>query len=547
MTQQEALQFLLSQGYDESEAQALLQTLPPSEIGGQGEVDPSALEAALLKDGKLKQSPFGGLEVPITPAKPPTQLIPDRIEDLAGTTAEPGEPEKEPVEGELTPLQSGLQKQASADPAVVASVTADEQAAIDQADPDARAEANELIAILEAGQEGARYDWVYQALEVGSLDSNEALIRFYEIYTKIEKPQEILTNEDEIVVKAKDILSRGAGNPFVQIAVTSFGQESGNYIPTQMWDNINVLEIQEMMDRYGITSSRAIEIGHVAQQYDLEPLELAELWDNQDIEKLVGGETVFGGVAAEKEDFRILQRGLTDTAQLFNTGLTLYDQSFMMASLHVQNPELAQRLRSDPYSLDALELREVLKAVGGGREGDPQVNWIQTRLAGGFRASAEVDKEAMRNAVQVLADGWNLTGTEGVVANLTAELVSQSIAAAEASLPNPFGPLARGVALTDVIQDRAAHVKRGLRETPEYKDLFQNLQGGESEEEFVRRFENRSQSILGDDVVGAVRNAMRTGNVNTIFQQGLNTPVGDSSTTFQEIIAKNAQVFRDML
>jgi hypothetical protein len=47
--------------------------------------------------------------------------------------------------------------------------------------------------------------------------------------------------------------------------------------------------------------------------------------------------------------------------------------------------------------------------------------------------------------------------------------------------------------------------------------------------------------------VAPVRNAMRTGNVNTIYQQGLNTPVGDSSTRFQEILARNAQVFRDML
>ncbi len=539
MTRQEAVQALVDVGWDRIAAQSMVDTITP---GNADQVDESAIQE-LIATGTIS----GGLPIDrgddlgpgglpaATPSPSPrtpgvTVSVPSR--ELKNTLASGPGPGDDPAGFLIAAVVQDLDPEAPA-------LTAEQQKAIEETPEGTLAD---IAALAESlGDAEFNYNWIHQFLTVGSLDSNEALIKFYETYVGIAGAVEELTDETEIVEAAKGILSRGRENELVFQALVDWGTVSGNYQPTQMIDNVNVLDIGQMMRTHNISRDRAVTIGRVANQFDIEPLALAEIWDNFKAEDQVD---LGGGL-----NFRIARRGLAGVAQTYKQGLGLFDQSHLLASLYIVDPGLAQRLRSDPYSLDTADLQRALDAVGGaeGDSSDPQTNWIKQRLAGGFRASADVDKESMRNAVQVLADGWNLTGTEGIVANLTAELVSQAVAKAQASLPNPFGPLTQGVALTDTIQDQAAHVKRRLRETPEFSELFAHLQGGESEEEFVRRFENRSQQVLGDDVVGAVRNAMRTGNVNTIFQQGLHTPVGESSTRFQEILARNAQTFRDLL
>ena len=550
MTWQEAVDALVEAGWEQSAAETVVNALPPAELRGGQPLDATPPEPGInLPIERVRVDPAEIARI-ISSTDPGTQgggVTPPLAEgfspeDPAGTALAP------PTDREL--IESALRKQSDPRPSRQESITPEEEAALEEADLD---EINDIQAFI-AEQAGlgveVNYDWVHEIVTVGSLDSNEALIEFYERYTSIEAPAEVLTDEDEIVKEAKDILSRGRQNQSVFFALVGWGQATGNYTPTRQVDGVNQDDILEMMQRYEISDERAATIGRVANHFEIEPLDLAEIWENfSGKEGLTIPVTAGDQAGGDLRDFRIVRRGLSDVAQLYKQGLGLFDQSHLLASIYLSDPGLAQRLRSDPYSLDTGELQKALDAIGGGegRSGDAQVNWIRERLAGGLRAAVSVDKEAMRNAVQVLADGWNLTGTEGIVGALTSELVSQAIAKAQASLPNPFGPVPEGVSLTDTIQDQAAHVKRRLRATPEYSELFAHLAGGESEEEFVRRFENRSQQVLGDDVVGAVRNAMRTGNVNTIFQQGLNTPVGESSTRFQEIIARNAQTFRDML
>ena len=457
------------------------------------------------------------------------------------------DPRVEPFAG-----QDELNQAVAAEQDPTVQITPEQESLIADAPASALEDADAFIAAIDAANEGQfQYDWVYQFLAPGSLDSNEALIELYESFVvNLEnvKDDPSLTDDEKVKI-VKELLIRGP-NPLVESAVQDWGTKSGNYIPTMETDGVNELDILAIMDNQGVDRARAINFGRVALLYDLKPRDLAELWDNYGFKDgqtvAVTKEEQLGG---EHRDFRTVKRGLGDIAQLYKQGLGLYDQSHLLAAIHISEPTLAQRLRTDPYSLDSGDLRRALDYIGGGegQEGNPQINWIQKRLAGGFKGSGTVDKEEMRNAVQVLADRWNLIGTEQVSAALTSELVADAVAKAQASLPNPFGGIEEGGGITDTIQDQAAHVKARLRETPEYKELFGHLAGGESEEEFVRRFDKRSQEVFGDDVVGAVRNAMRTGNVNTIFQQGLNTPVGDSSTRFQEILAQNAQVFRDML
>ncbi len=404
--------------------------------------------------------------------------------------------------------------------------------------------------IDELGGDELAYNWVYRWVTMGSLDSNEALIQFYEslieINSQLELPEE--ATDAEKVETVKDLLARGRESTDILNALMDWGGQTGNYSATQKTDDVLNLDITKIMERLGVRWERATTVGRVAQANEIAPLALADIWGNYGFKEgqivPVTGEEQLGG---DHRDFKKIKRGLGDVARLYKQGLGLYDQSHLLAAIHISNPQLAQRLRDDPYSLDSGELQSALDYAGEGREGDPQMNWVKTRLAGGYRASGEVDKESMRNAVQVLADGWNLTGTEAVAAALTTELVSDAVARAQANLPNPFGPLEQGTKITDTIRDQAAAVKRRLRETGEYKELFEHLSSGESEEEFVRRFESRSEQVLGDDLVGVVRNAMRSGDPNAVFQQALHTPVGDTSTRFQEILARNAQVFRELL
>ncbi len=531
MTVEQAVQLLVEAGYGEDQALALVQAFPvdTDEFG--------------VPTGRVDETELQNL-----------------IEGVTGTTigaqpndpiygAETGDREGEDVVDDEALLRSAVTKKN--DPRQP-ELTPEEQAAYDEAPLDALTEAQAFIAELLGAGTDVSYDWVYRFLAPGSLDSNEALIELYESFVvNLEnvKDDPSLTDDEKVKV-VKELLIRGEQSPLVESAVQDWGTKSGNYIPTMETDGVDELDILAIMDNQGVDRAGALNFGRVALLYDLKPKALADLWDNYGFKE---GQTVpvteeeqLGG---DQRDFRTVKRGLGDIAQLYKQGLGLYDQSHLLAAIHISEPTLAQRLRTDPYSLDSGDLRRALDYIGGGegREGDPQVNWIRTRLAGEFKASGEVDKESMRDAVQVLADGWNLIGTEQVSAALTSELVADAVARAQADLPNPFGGIEEGGGITDTIQDQTAHVKARLRETPEYKELFGHLAGGESEEEFVLRFDKRSQEIFGDDVVGAVRNAMRTGNVNTIFQQGLNTPVGESSTRFQEILALNAQVLRDML
>jgi hypothetical protein len=405
---------------------------------------------------------------------------------------------------------------------------------------------------LAIGEEQFNFDWVYNALQLtpGSLDTDKALAELWEHLVAVGAAQEVEASEAEKALTVKEILARSPSNMAVQIAVLEWGQENKAYTPDQRIDGVSMTDISALLEK-GMRLSRAVSVGRAANQFDLNPVELAEIWEAQDATHLGGSSMALERANAEGrgvDQFRTRQP-LLNTAVEYKAGLDMYNQSKLMAAVHVSDQELAKKLYANPYSLDSGELQRVLEYVGGaeGKESDPQISWVANRLAGGYKATATVDTESVRNAVQTLADAWNLTGSEGVAAALSGQLVADAVSQAQASLPNPFGPVGSPVSVQDSIQDVAAHVRARLREVPEYEALFGNKAAGESEEEYAARFENRSQSVLGDDVVGAVRAGMRSGNVNTIYQQGLNTEVGDSSTRFQELIARNARIFREML
>src|SRR5690606_36837172 len=137
------------------------------------------------------------------------------------------------------------------------------------------------------------------------------------------------------------------------------------------------------------------------------------------------------------------------------------------------------------------ELRRVLDYNGGaeGKEGDPQVSRILNRLAGAYEVTAEVDSEQVRNAVQTLADAWNLTGTDGVAAAVAGEMIADARARARETLPNPFRQeLGSRVDIEETIHDITAHVKARFHQFPQYQELAAQMRPGDSGGEYVRRF-----------------------------------------------------------
>jgi hypothetical protein len=409
------------------------------------------------------------------------------------------------------------------------------------------------IAAAQAANQEFNYDWVYNTLQLkpGSLDADEALLQVWESMVEIGALNDGEVAPADKVAQVKELLARSPQVWIVQQGVLDWAREADVYTPEQTTDGVSNTVIAGIMEKTGMSLSRAITVGRVAQQHDLDPVELSTLWENQESDFQGGSAAALERAVSEGgsvEGFKTRQP-LIFTAAEYKAGLDLYNQSKVLAAVHVSDKELAQKLAENPYSLDSGEIQRALNYVGGpeGKEGDPQVSWLVNRLAGSYQVRAEVDDEAVRNAVQTLADSWNLTGSEGVAAALAGRLLSEAVARATAQLPNPFGAMKDPVSVDQTIQDTTAHVKAQLRHLPEYEALFGEMAPGEAEEEYVSRFENRSQQVLGDDVVSAVRAGMRSGNVNTIYQQGLLTDVGDSSTRFQEIMARNARIIREHL
>lgn len=431
---------------------------------------------------------------------------------------------------------------------------------------------SQLLAVASqyGGVDEWNYDWVYNDPELqlrpGVLQTEAALIQLWNHFEEfgVVEPQELSDAAKASAVK--EILARNPGNIAVRMAVNEWASEQNHRMPDHRVDGVSLGTIQ-VLTKLGMTQPRAISVARVADQFEIDPVELAQIWESSDevtarfvkrpmknaatlYKETVGRSRGPVPERPTREFTRSVKRPIMDVAASYKAGLALYNESRVLAAVHVNDPVLARRLANDPYGLDSGELRRVLDYIGGaeGKEGDPQVGWILNRLAGAYEVTAEVDSEQVRNAVQTLADAWNLTGTDGVAAAIAGEMIADAIARARATLPNPFRQeLGSPVSVQETIQDITAHVKARFRQLPEYQELFAQKREGESEEEYVRRFEAESQRILGDDNAAAVRAGMRTGNINAIYQQALHAGAGDASTRFQQIIARNAEVFREFL
>src|SRR5690606_38642678 len=337
----------------------------------------------------------------------------------------------------LTPEELGqLQKAVERDPSLLEGAD----------DPVAQ-----LLAV--AAQHGAgpvewNYDWVYNDPELqlrpGVLQTEAALIQLWSHLEEFGVVEPQVLSDAEKASAVKEILARNSGNIAVRMAVNEWASEQNHRMPDHKVDGVSLGTIQVLM-KLGMTQPRAISVARVADQFEIDPVELAQIWESSDEVTVrfvkrppknsatLYRETVgrYRGPVPERptrEFTRSVKRPIMNVAASYKAGLPLYNESRVLAAVHVNDPELARRLSNDPYGLDSGELRRVLDYIGGaeGKEGDPQVSWILNRLAGAYEVTAEVDSEQVRNAVQTLADAWNLTGTDGVAAAIAGEMIAQA-------------------------------------------------------------------------------------------------------------------------
>src|SRR5690606_7507184 len=322
----------------------------------------------------------------------------------------------------LTPEELGqLQKAVERDPSLLEGAD----------DPVAQ-----LLAV--AAQHGAgpvewNYDWVYNDPELqlrpGVLQTEAALIQLWSHLEEFGVVEPQVLSDAEKASAVKEIVARNSGNIAARMAVNEWASAQSHRMPDHRVDGVSLGTIQVLM-KLGMTQPRAVSVARVAVRFEVDPVELAEIWEASD-EVIVGG---FHGAAFESPGRipRSAKRPIMNVAASYKAGLALYNDSRVLAAVHVNDAELARRLANDPYGLDSGELRRVLDYIGGaeGKQGDPQVSWILNRLAGAYEVTAEVDSEQVRNAVQTLADAWNLTGTDGVAAAIAGEMIADAIARA---------------------------------------------------------------------------------------------------------------------
>jgi hypothetical protein len=240
-------------------------------------------------------------------------------------------------------------------------------------------------------------------------------------------------------------------------------------------------------------------------------------------------------------------------ASKLKSGQDIYGEHSLLAMVHARRPDYAARMADidSLYEMSADELREVVDMLGGMQNLDQipgaasQLSWLENRLAGVQQIVAR-DDEAVKQTAQDLADAWNLPGlSDGFLSELAGGFGGALQAYARAQLGNPFNPdMQVGIGSMNVPSDIGAFVEKRLRDTPEYEELFRYMREGESEEEYVRRFERESERVMGDDNVHAVRAGQRTGDVNTVGRNILASGAGYESSTFQERLARMADAFK---
>ena len=230
-------------------------------------------------------------------------------------------------------------------------------------------------------------------------------------------------------------------------------------------------------------------------------------------------------------------------------GLKQYD-SPLLAMVFAHDPDLAQRMASQWYSLSADDIERIGSYVGDidALENMPGVRtsetaWLRSVMegAGNFQL---VDERSVLDAARTIVGSWNMTLGENQLQNLVGQWKSAQARVMQAQ--NPFQRYSQALQQVDAPQDEAAFLRETLRSTGEYGQLFGNKSNAETEEEYVSRFANQSQEFLGDQNIDAVRAGMRSGDPRAVVGSAMASGDAYESSTFRRKMVRAADVFRSM-
>lgn len=364
----------------------------------------------------------------------------------------------------------------------------------------------------------------------------EYFAQFYAGHPKWDPSLSGMLEKQEMILKLQ-------GTDDFATVMTAYAMDKDVYTPEILVDGVRHLDISMFEELAGVSRGVGWMIGNTFKGSKLDSQFVAEVW------KMKVGNQYFKKDSDNPADRRAAQEA-KEGAYRFRQRLEEYWDRFngskVLTAVAMVDPLLAQKLFDDPYQLNAEELQKVEEAVRGisTPEGDPQKNWIYSRLAGGQRVTVQTDSGAYEEAVRTLANAWGMVVDEGAVSRIARSMISNEIAAARAQLANPFNPQLD----PDPVEvfDRSTSVEEQLRSHPEYQELFEHKSDAESEEAYAGKFAQQSAQMLGEVDTVAQRAGMRSGNTNTVGQNVLLTGRGFQSSRFQDRLVGIADAFRSM-
>lgn len=280
--------------------------------------------------------------------------------------------------------------------------------------------------------------------------------------------------------------------------------------------------------------------------------------ENPQASQLPGGPVPFNGVQRDMAP-KATYGGMAEGSQIisheqmmrmYRLARDKYD-SETVARVAMHDSSLAERLYNDPYSLSIEELKNVDVYVGGVENiinQDPAGgSWLQERLLGTSGDVVQVDKDGAREAARQLAASWNMPGlSDSQLDRIVQGVVGPQLSVIKQAMGNPFNPKINDDINVVNVPSPYAVAAKDIRGTAEYRELFGQMQDGESEEQYAGRFNSESQELLGDRNLEVIRAGMRTGDRNTVGQAALLSGAGSDSSTFRQRLARLGNAFKDM-
>lgn len=270
---------------------------------------------------------------------------------------------------------------------------------------------------------------------------------------------------------------------------------------------------------------------------------------------------------------------LDEIGRLVKAGLDEYGGDMAFAILHAVDPELASKVRNNPYALDTSaidQMQGILKNYQyySSAEGTPKAPtslavMLQLQPSGEVVETRDTKPDVMRESFRNLYKLWFLQDPTDKELDTFSQHFDGELDAYQRSRldlrKNPFeaevttpagqsaGPPAMSTSTPgfDVAQpDVGVTARSYLRADDMYKRLFDHKPGGMTEEDYVQTFATQAAQTLGAApgslATGSIRAGMQSGNPQDVGRHALMTGGTDRSGTLSEKMARAGDIFRSL-